>query len=216
MKIAYTKLVGVAHNIRRVADDYQAQTGELLIEHDSDSVPSAQSLSDPRPTVRRIGYFKTNGRAHDIRIVPEDHNAADGELFITSADALPLAEDLSDPPSLEQLRSAKIAEINAARLSANQSNFMFQDKPIACDPLSRGDIDGVAAYVALNNELPPEFPGAWKTADNNYVEIADVRAFKDLITAMVIAGSNHFAHAQQLKSRLASAKSEQEIQEITW
>lgn len=114
MKIAYTKAAGVADNIRRVDEGYQPAPGELLIEHDSNSMPTAQSLSDPRTVVRRVGYFKTDGRAHDIRIVPEDHTPAEGELFLVASDALPTQDELSDPPSLATTKARAATMIDMA------------------------------------------------------------------------------------------------------
>jgi hypothetical protein len=82
--------------------------------------------------------------------------------------------------------------------------------------LSRSDIDGVAAFVALYDALPPEFPGAWKAVDNNYVPIPDAATFKAMISAMVAAGTSNFLHAQDLKAQLAAATTEEEIQAIAW
>jgi len=108
-------------------------------------------------------------------------------------------------PSEAQIADAKAKkndEINASRLSANYSTFAYGGKLIACDALSRSDIDGVNGYIALNNALPPNFPGAWKATDNTYVTIADVATWKAFYAAMVAVGTTNFLHAQTLKTAI--------------
>lgn len=109
-----------------------------------------------------------------------------------------------DPSSsqIADAKSKKDLEINAARLAANYSTFTYGGKLIACDALSRSDIDGVNGYVALNNALPPNFPGAWKATDNTYVIIADVTTWKAFYAAMVAVGTTNFLHAQTLKTAI--------------
>ena len=87
------------------------------------------------------------------------------------------------PSLLPQLISAKNAEINAARLAANFSTFTHGGKAIACDQLSRSDIDGTNGFVALYGSLPPGWPGGWKAVDNTYVAIANVAAWKASMTS---------------------------------
>lgn len=113
-------------------------------------------------------------------------------------------------------KAAKNAEINAARAAANAGTFAHGGKTFACDALSRGDIDGVNGYVALFGALPPEFPGAWKAADNSYLPIADVPAWKAFYAAMVAQGAANFAHAQALKAQLAAATTPEAVAAIAW
>jgi hypothetical protein len=117
---------------------------------------------------------------------------------------------------LEKARELKNAEINAARLTANRSTFEFAGKPISCDELSRGDIDGVNGIVSLLGAMPPDWPGAWKAADNTYVPIPDVATWTAFYGAMVAQGTANFAHAQALKALLALATTAEEIDAITW
>lgn len=119
-------------------------------------------------------------------------------------------------PSIDTLKAAKNAEINAVRLAANTATFTHNGKTISCDPLSRGDIDGVNGYVALYGALPPGFPGAWKAVDNTWLPIADVEAWKLFYAAMVAQGAANFAHAQDLKLRLAAATTADEVAAIVW
>ena len=117
---------------------------------------------------------------------------------------------------LQALKAAKNAEINAARLAANFSTFVHAGKAIACDPLSRSDIDGTNGYVALNGALPAGWPGGWKAVDNSYVGIPDVAAWKSFYASMFAAGNANFAHAQVLKGQLAAASTPAEVAAIQW
>jgi len=121
-----------------------------------------------------------------------------------------------EPKTLEELKQLKNAQINKWRGEANRTSFSFVDKQIAVDVLSRSDIDGIAAYVSLHNALPPAFPGAWKAMDNTYVIIPDVDTFKAMIAAMVAQGSANFNKSQQLKTQLAAATTETEVEAIQW
>lgn len=120
------------------------------------------------------------------------------------------------PVSIEALKAAKNTEINAARLAANQGTFAHAGKLIACDPLSRSDIDGINGFVALTGSLPPGWPGGWKAADNSLLPIADVAAWTAFYGSMVAAGNAHFAHSQALKAQLAAATTAAEVAAITW
>lgn len=101
-----------------------------------------------------------------------------------------------------KLLVAKRAEINAARYKANTTTFPYGGKLIACDALSRSDIDGVNGYVALNGTLPVGFPNQWKAVDNTYVAIPDVATWNLFYTAMVAEGASNFAHSQTKKAAI--------------
>lgn len=117
---------------------------------------------------------------------------------------------------LASLRTAKNAEINAARLEANRTAFTHRGKSFACDELSRSDIDGTNGFVALYGQLPPGLVGGWKAIDNTYLPISTVEEWKAFYTAMFEAGAANFAKAQALKTKLASATTADEISAITW
>lgn len=121
-----------------------------------------------------------------------------------------------DLRSLSDLKLAKNAQINAARLAASRTSFIFNGKAIACDELSRSDIDGINGTVSLNQAMPSNWVGGWKAMDNTYVSIPDVATWKLFYGAMVDKGTANFAHAQQLKGRLATASSAAEVAAITW
>jgi hypothetical protein len=117
---------------------------------------------------------------------------------------------------LAELKLRKNAEINAARLVANRSVFTFQEKEIACDELSRSDIDAVNGIIAITNAMPPNWVGGWKAVDNTYVAIPDITTWINFYASMVQKGSSNFAHAQALKAQLASAETSEDITAIQW
>lgn len=128
-------------------------------------------------------------------------------------------QSLSPEQSAANLAAAKAAKneaINAARLAANRTTFTHGGKVFACDELSRGDIDGINGFVALNSAMPPGWPGGWKAVDNTYLPVPDVDAWKAFYGSMVAAGNANFAHAQTLKAALAEATTTAEINAIVW
>lgn len=127
---------------------------------------------------------------------------------------------LSPPPGppidLVTLKAAKNSEINAARLSANFSTFSHGGKVIACDQLSRSDIDGTNGFISLYGTMPPGWPGGWKAVDNTYTPIATVADWKAFYASMFAAGNANFAKAQQLKTALDAATTAEEVAAIAW
>lgn len=121
-----------------------------------------------------------------------------------------------EPVDLVPLKAQKNTEINEARLAANYTSFTHAGKAIACDTLSRSDIDGTNGYVSLNGTLPPGWPGGWKTLDNSYVAISDVAGWKSFYLSMFATGNANFAKAQTLKAQLAAATTAAQINAINW
>lgn len=118
--------------------------------------------------------------------------------------------------NLQAARNVKSQEINDARLAANFSTFSYAGKEIACDTLSRSDIDGTNGYIALFGQFQGTWPGGWKTVDNGVVPIATVDDWKAFYAAMYNQGQANFAKAQALKKQLASATTTAQIAAITW
>lgn len=144
-------------------------------------------------------------------------------LSVTDLQALGL--EIAPEPELTpeqlaaQLAAAKIAknlQINAWRMAANQTSFTHDGKTIACDGLSRSDIDAVAGSISLTDSFPPGFPGAWKAIDNSYLQLPDVAAFKAMYASMTQQGTANFAHSQALKAALAQATTVEQVNAITW
>lgn len=157
--------------------------------------------------------------AHATAIEPPTFDALldlvrwDGEAWLVEEIPAPQAEPV---PTLDDLRAARRLAINAARLAANRGSFAFGGKQIACDVLSRSDLDGVASYVALYGALPPGFAGVWKATDNSFVAIPDIATFKAMVAAMVAAGVAHFEHSEALKAQIASATTAEAVAAVVW
>lgn len=117
---------------------------------------------------------------------------------------------------LDELKARKNTAINQWRAAANQSTFPYAGRLIACDPLSRSDIDGVANHISLFGTFPPDFPMAWKALDNTYVPLPDIDAFKAMYQAMAAQGSANFDRSQALKRALGSATDAAEVAAIAW
>ena len=119
-----------------------------------------------------------------------------------------------DPRTLDDLKAAKNAAINAARLRANQTHFTFAGKQIATDPLSRSDIDGAHGIIVATGALPPGWPGGWKAINNEYVLIPDVPTWLAFYGAMAAQGTANFARSQALKAQLAAATTPAEVEAV--
>lgn len=133
-------------------------------------------------------------------------DAAGGPLY-----GAPVVSVQWPPIDLEDLKARKNAAINAARLKANQSHFMFAGKQIAVDPLSRSDIDAAHGAILMLGAMPGGWPGGWKAMDNSIVPIADLATWGQFYGAMVAQGTANFTRAQALKAQLAAATSAEQV-----
>lgn len=169
-----------------------------------------------------MGY-KKDGQPFDIHVehVIDDMRYPVGWFFIqANREALGIDDDgmptTTPGPDLSALKAAKNEQINAWRAAANQSTFPHEGKDIACDPLSRSDIDAVASGIALSGGFPTGFPMAWKATDNTFITLPDVDAFKAMYASMTARGTQNFQHSQALKALLAAADTQDEIESIAW
>lgn len=172
----------------------------------------------------KYAYTQNQAVVQILRVPPTNIYAPEfAEQFIECPDEVEPGwlwdgESFTPPPAppLADLKAAKNAEINAARLAANFSTFQHAGKAIACDQLSRSDIDGTNGFVSLYGALPPGWFGGWKAVDNTYVPIASVADWKAFYASMFAAGNAHFAKAQNLKQQLDAATTAEEVAAIAW
>ncbi len=144
-------------------------------------------------------------------------DAADyADLIATVRSAIPVPTTEQLAAQLAKAKTAKNLQINEWRAQANQSHFTHTGKQIACDALSRSDIDAVANAIALTGAFPAGFPGAWKAMDNSYVMLPDIDAFKAMFASMTGQGTANFAHSQSLKAAVASATTVDQVNAIVW
>lgn len=126
----------------------------------------------------------------------------------------PTAQDIA--AEFAAAKTAKNIQINAWRATANQTTFPHAGKLIACDALSRSDIDAVANSVSLTGAFPAGFPGAWKAVDNTYIMLPNVDAFKAMHASMTLQGTINFGRSQTLKADLAAATTLEQVNALTW
>lgn len=118
--------------------------------------------------------------------------------------------------TMAQLRDAKRIEINEAHELANKTSFTFMGKEIQANAHSMNQIQITNGGVLLRGALHPNWQGAWKTLDNEYVLIPDVVTWKAFYDAIETTGQSNFAKAQALKAQLASATTLEQVAAITW
>lgn len=152
--------------------------------------------------------------------VNEDHYNCDNTILpFTVVGANGVVEEWDGAVSAPDLTNAKAAKnllINDWRGQANRTYFTHSGKQIACDVLSRSDIDAVAGHIALLGTFPTGFPGAWKALDNTYLVLPDVAAFKSMYASMTLQGTINFGKSQALKTSLAEATTLQQINMLAW
>lgn len=117
---------------------------------------------------------------------------------------------------LTALKLAKNLEINQWRADANLTTFPHAGKLVACDALSRSDIEGVAGNISLMGAFPAGFPNGWKAVDNTIIPLPTIQSFKDMYASMTLQGTLNFARSQELKQALNLAQTPEAIAAIKW
>lgn len=170
-----------------------------------------------------IGFFEDESEGPVSSEVPfravdtlvSDYPTADSptkELHIDDAGTLYWIETAT----LSEVKARQVAKITQSKVSANMSFFVFNGKQIQADEASFREIQSTNGYVALNNELPPDWPGGWKAIDNSYVVIGTVATWRDFYNTMVTTGTANFKKSQGLKLAIANAATIEEVQAIEW
>ena len=118
--------------------------------------------------------------------------------------------------AFESVKIYKREEIDRYRLHAMNGTFNFKDKTFSSDEISRIAINEVTTYVALNNELPVWITDGWKSDDGTYLPIGDVDEWREFTNALAKAGNKIFQYTQELKARVNSAETFEEIMAVTW
>jgi hypothetical protein len=195
---------------------YYAPSGEIVSEMSGPNSiePGPSALGEPLEV--------------DAGVSAKTHKISDGQVTPYSPDgAARLAnkpgdsctwnaatEQWEDLRTLAEVKAAKNNAINQARATANTSTFPFQGKQIAVDQLSRSDIDATHGAILMLQALPPDWPGAWKAVDNDFVPIPDVATWGQFYGAMVAQGTANFSHSQALKAQLAAASTVAEVEAV--
>lgn len=171
-----------------------------------------------------IPAVEVNVKCHSYHETQMDMLEADlGDDAADHADLIALVRSRIVPPTAAEiaeqfaaLKAAKNVQINEWRAQANQTSFTHLGKTIACDALSRSDIDAVAGSISLTGAFPAGFPGAWKAMDNSYIMLPDTDAFKAMYSSMTLQGTVNFGHSQTLKADLSAATTVEQVNAVTW
>jgi hypothetical protein len=165
-----------------------------------------------------INFADSDPRAELYGLVKQamlDKNGPYAEYFADIVAVMDVAEP-GNNTDLEALKRAKTFEIDTARLRTNTNSFPYKEKFIACDALSRSDIDGVNGCITLTGEFPDGWLGGWKAMDKSIVPIATIEQWKEFYGAMVAQGQKNFVYSQGLKQLLGTATTVDQVQAIAW
>lgn len=197
--------------------DYEIQTRDNIYWDETHYCPASALTVEEAALFRVVPLIETDPPSFNKNTQRCDRDGAEvvGGVWkykwkVTNLSAEEVAANLATA------KSVKNAQINDWRLKANMSTFTHAGKVIACDTLSRSDIDAVANSIALTGAFPAGFPGAWKAVDNTYIPLADVNAFKNMHASMTLQGTINFGRAQTLKTNLAAATTVEQVEAITW
>jgi len=113
--------------------------------------------------------------------------------------------------SMDAARSAKIAEIDAARDAALDAGFVFNGVRYDCDDLSVQRITGATVLGILN----PAFSTPWITFDNTVVTLSATD-----LAGLGAAAAQHVAtqlfKARALKDEVLAATTVEQVSAINW
>lgn len=115
-------------------------------------------------------------------------------------------------PSLEELKIIKRAEINAARDEAEQGGFSYMGKMFDSDPISCQRISMAAQAMAL---APEGATITWTCQDNTTIDLT-AQELVSLVVALAQWSNTCHEKATALKAKIEEAKSEEELNKITW
>lgn len=164
-----------------------------------------------------LGLIGMTGSGTKVAPTPEEvatYAGPDGEFLTQMATGSLTAADIVNYMNTVRARQREL--INGWRQGANFTSFTYLGKEIACDALSRSDIDGTNGYITSRNQMPTGWPGGWKAKDNTYVPISTIADWQAFYEAMYVQGLLNFAKSQALKTLVANAQSLEAIRAINW
>lgn len=118
-------------------------------------------------------------------------------------------------PSLDELKTEKRAEINAARDAAEQGGFFYMGKTFDSDIVSCIRIQGAAQSMqaATMAEVVPTI--TWTCQDNSTIELT-AQELMGLSVALAEWSNTCHQKATALKAQIETATSEEELENILW
>lgn len=201
---------------------------EFLISGSIESINYAELINafpnnyiPPNPTDEYLADLGVVAIKEVVPTIPDGHTAIRNGIVSVNGEWFQdwIFTPIPEEELAAQLITAKIeknAYINSERLRHNQSYFSYLGKHIACDPLSRSDIDATNGYVSLFGQFQDGWAGGWKCTDNSYVSLTTIDEWKDFYKAMVTQGSTNFTKSQSLKALLEQATTLEQVSAINW
>lgn len=115
------------------------------------------------------------------------------------------------PPTLEELKSEKTKQINAARDAQEAVGFSYLNKVFDSDPLSVQRI----AIAAQTAQFDANFAIGWTAQDNSVVALNQSQML-GMPAALAMHAYALHEKARQLKAQAAAATTEAELALINW
>lgn len=121
--------------------------------------------------------------------------------------------------TLEELKIAKRAEINAARDAAEQSGFEYMGKTFDSDPISCRRISCAAQAMAVMPAVIGDEQGeptiTWTCQDNTTIDLTAAE-LQGLVAALAQWSNSCHEKATVLKAQIENAQTAAEVEEISW
>ena len=115
-------------------------------------------------------------------------------------------------PSLNELKEAKRAEINAARDQAEQGGFEYMGKVFDSDPISCQRISMAAQAMALADDTATI---TWTCQDNTTIDLNKTQLI-GMVAALAAWSNTCHQKATALKAQIDAAETAEELENITW
>lgn len=112
------------------------------------------------------------------------------------------------PPTLDELKAAKITEIASARWNDESSPFYYGPKLATFDTSERSQIKYLRAYEKGDTVM-------WKTVDAGWVEMSQAD-FSGLIGAYEAFVASLFEKEAMLQGQITEAETEEDLDRINW
>ena len=121
--------------------------------------------------------------------------------------------------TLEELKIAKRAKINAARDAAEQSGFEYMGKTFDSDPISCRRISCAAQAMAVMPAVIGDEQGeptiTWTCQDNTTIDLTAAE-LQGLVAALAQWSNSCHEKATVLKAQIENAQTAAEVEEISW
>ena len=125
------------------------------------------------------------------------------------------AELPPEPPTLEEVKAAKRAELMAIRDSLIAAGFDWNGHHYPLSPELSGDM--LIKLMAMQMlPPPPEYVYQWKDSGGIYRNIGNAETFKTFCAAALGHGEALFARERMLQELVGAAESIEAVEAITW